>query len=36
MATSTVVTVLGGPLVFGLVTLLIGVKRGQYRARSSR
>ncbi|WP_225334002.1 DUF7333 family protein [Halomicrobium urmianum] len=34
MQTSTVAMVLGGLLVFGLVTLLIGVKHGEYRASS--
>ena len=32
MATSTVMMVLGGLLVFGVVTLLLGVKHGEYRA----
>ena len=32
MATSTVTMVLGGLLVFGVVTLLLGVKHGEYRA----
>jgi len=32
MQTSTVGMVLGGLLVFGLVTLLLGVKHGEYRA----
>lgn len=32
MATSTVMMVLGGLAVFGLVTLLLGVKHGEYRA----
>lgn len=34
MQTSTVGMVLGGLLVFGLVTLLLGVKHGEYRTRS--
>jgi len=34
MATSTVAMVLGGLLVFGLLTLFIGVKHGEYRASS--
>ncbi|MDS0281256.1 DUF7333 family protein [Haloarcula onubensis] len=32
MQTSTVMMVLGGLLVFGVVTLLLGVKHGEYRA----
>jgi len=32
MTTSTVMMVLGGLLVFGVVTLLLGVKHGEYRA----
>jgi len=32
MTTSTVMMVLGGLLVFGLVTLGLGVKHGEYRA----
>lgn len=32
MTTSTVMMVLGGLLVFGAVTLLLGVKHGEYRA----
>ena len=32
MATSTVMMVLGGLLVFGVVTLVLGVKHGEYRA----
>jgi lipopolysaccharide export LptBFGC system permease protein LptF len=32
MQTSTVGMVLGGLLVFGLVTLFVGVKHGEYRA----
>jgi hypothetical protein len=32
MTTSTVMMVLGGLLVFGLVTLALGVKHGEYRA----
>lgn len=36
MQTSTVGMVMGGLLVFGLVTLGIGVKHGEYRVRSSR
>ena len=32
MQTSTVTMVLGGLLVFGIVTLLLGVKHGEYRA----
>lgn len=32
MSPSTVGMVLGGLLVFGLVTLLLGVKHGEYRA----
>jgi hypothetical protein len=34
MTTSTVMMVLGGLLVFGLVTLTLGVKHGEYRASS--
>ena len=33
MSGSTVMMVLGGLLVFGVVTLLLGVKHGEYRAR---
>ena len=36
MQASTVGMVLGGLLVFGLATLFIGVKHGEYRARGSR
>jgi hypothetical protein len=36
MSTSTVGMVLGGLLVFGLLTLFLGVKHGEYRARGSR
>ncbi|PSP55778.1 hypothetical protein BRC82_04125 [Halobacteriales archaeon QS_1_67_19] len=32
MTTSTVMMVLGGLAVFGLLTLLLGVKHGEYRA----
>ncbi|MFC6756016.1 MULTISPECIES: DUF7333 family protein [Haloarcula] len=32
MQMSTVMMVLGGLLVFGVVTLLLGVKHGEYRA----
>jgi hypothetical protein len=32
MATSTVMMVTGGLLVFGVLTLLLGVKHGEYRA----
>mgnify|MGYP000073547074 CR=1 FL=1 len=32
MTTSTVMMVMGGLLVFGVVTLLLGVKHGEYRA----
>lgn len=32
MSTSTVAMVLGGLLVFGVVTLALGVKHGEYRA----
>lgn len=32
MAMSTVMMVLGGLLVFGLLTLFIGIQHGQYRA----
>ena len=32
MTTSTVLMVLGGLAVFGLLTLLLGVKHGEYRA----
>jgi len=32
MTTSTVMMVLGGLLVFGVITLLLGVKHGEYRA----
>lgn len=32
MQQSTVMMVLGGLLVFGVVTLLLGVKHGEYRA----
>ncbi|MHB9288241.1 hypothetical protein ACKVMT_14530 [Halobacteriales archaeon Cl-PHB] len=32
MQTSTVMMVLGGLFVFGVVTLLLGVKHGEYRA----
>lgn len=32
MSESTVAMVLGGLLVFGVVTLLLGVKHGEYRA----
>jgi len=32
MATSTVMMVMGGLLVFGVITLLLGVKHGEYRA----
>ncbi|RJT04396.1 hypothetical protein [Halococcus sp. IIIV-5B] len=32
MTTSTVGMVLGGLLVFGLVTLFVGVQHGEYRA----
>lgn len=32
MTTSTVMMVLGGLLVFGVVTLVLGVKHGEYRA----
>jgi len=32
MTTSTVMMVLGGLLVFGVVTLLLGVKHGESRA----
>lgn len=32
MATSTVMMVLGGLAVFGLLTLWLGVKHGEYRA----
>ncbi|WP_449272222.1 DUF7333 family protein [Halorhabdus rudnickae] len=32
MQTSTVAMVSGGLAVFGLVTLLVGVKHGEYRA----
>lgn len=32
MTTSTVMMVLGGLLVFGLLTLVLGVKHGEYRA----
>jgi hypothetical protein len=32
MGTSTVVMVLGGLLVFGVLTLAVGVKHGEYRA----
>ena len=35
MTTSTVMMVLGGLLVFGVVTLLLGVKHGEYRASHS-
>lgn len=33
MSSSTVVMVLGGLFVFGVLALLLGVKHGQYRAR---
>ena len=36
MQPSTVGMVLGGLLVFGLLTLFLGVKHGEYRARGSR
>lgn len=32
MTTSTTMMVLGGLLVFGLVTLFIGIQHGEYRA----
>ncbi|WP_435179784.1 DUF7333 family protein [Halorussus sp. AFM4] len=32
MTTSTVMMVLGGLAVFGLLTLFLGVKHGEYRA----
>jgi len=32
MQMSTVMMVLGGLLVFGVITLLLGVKHGEYRA----
>mgnify|MGYP006305731949 CR=1 FL=1 len=32
MTTSTVMMVLGGLAVFGVLTLLLGVKHGEYRA----
>lgn len=32
MTTSTVMMVLGGLLVFGVLTLVLGVKHGEYRA----
>lgn len=32
MTTGTVMMVLGGLAVFGLLTLLLGVKHGEYRA----
>jgi purine-cytosine permease-like protein len=32
MSPTTVMMVMGGLLVFGVVTLLIGVKHGEYRA----
>ena len=32
MTTSTVMMVLGGLAAFGLLTLLLGVKHGEYRA----
>jgi len=35
MGTDTKTMVSGGLLVFGLVTLLIGVKHGEYRAKSA-
>jgi putative Ca2+/H+ antiporter (TMEM165/GDT1 family) len=35
MQTSTVAMVSGGLLAFGVVTLLLGVKHGEYRAQRS-
>jgi hypothetical protein len=32
MSTDTVTMVLGGLLVFGLLTLFVGIKHGEYRA----
>lgn len=32
MTTRTIATVLGGLFIFGVITLLIGVKHGEYRA----
>ena len=32
MQTSTVMMVLGGLFVFGVLTLIVGVKHGEYRA----
>ena len=32
MASSTVMMVLGGLLVFGLLTLFVGIQHGEYRA----
>lgn len=32
MSTDTVTMVLGGLFVFGVVTLLLGIKHGEYRA----
>lgn len=34
MTTSTVMMVSGGLFVFGAITLLLGVKHGEYRARN--
>lgn len=35
MTTSTVAMVSGGLVVFGVLSLLLGVKHGEYRARQS-